>query len=151
MVLVNNDNVVWNGDSEITEEERRYMSHVRLIMHELCHQQQRWYTNKFYHTHDLANRGEYQHWRDTQAGQDLIESAGYVQDAEGDWVIPMGSPYRNGGYHTPKELSASVCAGYLIEKVYESDYPTARRSAVPKRWLTPEMREWVQEWMLVDF
>ena len=153
IVLVGNDNVVWNGDDIITDEEKSYMRFVKTIMHELCHQQQSWYVSKFYETYDMANQGQYMYWEDTQAGKELIQRAEYVRNKDGKWVLEEDSPYHNGGYNTPTELAAYVCAGYLTEKIYNSDYPETpeRTRAIPRSILTPEMREWVQEYMIIDY
>ena len=151
MVLVDNDNVVWNGDDVITDDEWRYMIHIDLIMHELCHQQQKWYASKFYYTYNTANRGEYIAWEDTQAGKEFREIVGYTQDGDGDWIFDEDNYYWAGTSRPPSELSANVCAGYLVEKVYEGDYPDVPEGQrdVPRKMLTPEMREWVEKYMII--
>ena len=151
MALVNNDNVVWNGDDVITDDEWRYMIHLGTVMNELCHQQQIWYKNKFYQTYDMAQKSQYQRYQDTQAGRDLIVAAKYVQAEDGEWFLEEDSPYYNNGYNSPAEFAAYVCEGYLVEKIYDSDFPDVPEYErdIPYSYLTPEMREWVQKWMII--
>ena len=133
-----------------------YFLHMKTILHELCHQHQIWYTNKFYNTYSNA-QNDNQSWYRTKQGKDFIKTIGYIYDDEEGYYLEENNTYNLGGIYStyPIELAAEVCANYMLEKIYENYYPElfenmmiegrGLRSAV----ITPETIEWMEEYVVV--
>ena len=73
-----------------------YFLHMITILHELCHQHQKWYTNKFYNTYSNA-KNDSQSWYRTKQGKDFINTVGYIYDEEEGYYLEEDNPYNFGG------------------------------------------------------
>ena len=137
-------------------------------VHELCHINQHW------HWIQQLSRGaspydHTQYFKNSEYGQEFIDLIGFisVSDLGGRAELPSNSVYRDIYSANPHELSAELCTMYLIDKmglesIYNArvyDYPNRNTTngyiRVPRRkvdvniYLTPEIREWLETYMIL--
>lgn len=126
-----------------------YFYHVKTILHEMCHQRQDWYLNKFYSTYDDAElRGA--GWYRTIEGREFIEVTGYEHSREEGYYLEDDSEYNFGGNQSPIELAADVCAWYILEeKILKNYYPEFYEENIRNAILTPEIIKWVEKYFIV--
>ena len=131
-----------------------YFLDTNLIMHELCHQQQSWYTNKFYNTYDFAREGDLSPWVSTGAAQTLVKIVGFKEGDDGGFFLEennryLGSPYWN---HYPGEFAAEACANQMMHRIYDNEYPEIGYSerVVNDFFVTGELAEWMKKYVIVD-
>ena len=88
------------------------------------------------------------------AGTEFVSIIGYERLSEYDWDLDSESHYSTTDYYNknPSELAAEICANYIQEKIYEHEYPETEEGqrAVAIGWLTPEVRAWVEKWMIAE-
>ena len=146
--------------------EERDLASLHMEIHELCHINQAW--QWIQHMAPDYRRTVYSfiyYFEDSPQGQEFRNLLGFEQFGS-RWRVPTDSVYRVDGIYSPNfpmELSAELCAMYLLDmmgmrSVY--DYQKFSGSGdgyleVPVRrvdvnkYLTPEVRAWLEEWMIL--
>ena len=130
-------------------------------IHELCHVNQVWQWIQSIHL-DI-NKPVY-YWRyyfeDSPQAQEFMNLVEMTQFGNG-WKLPSDSVYRNIYGKNPAELSAELCAMYLLDRMGERssyDYETYSggkfwevpiRDFDTSKYLTPEVVEWLETYMIL--
>ena len=132
-------------------------SQLSTELHELCHINQHWYTAQRLRTDVVMVAGPLRIfetlWVNTEAGTKFIQLTGFM-GADGNWALPDDSVYRDPewtyGEFYPTELSAELCSLLIYERLdLETDRPFADAEFDYDRYLTPEIRHWLETWMLL--
>ena len=149
---MNNPFIVVNSDNLVKEVGWGCFRNTNLIMHELCHQQQYWYANKFYNTYDAAKEGDILFWDAIGNVQALAETVGFKVGDDGRFFLEESNRYFSSPYynHNPLEFAAELCANYVLQNIYDNEYLEIEHRAVATFFLTDELIEWVEEYMIVD-
>ena len=132
-------------------------------IHELCHINQHWNWLQQLSTgrENSANFGF--HFNESAYGREFIDLIGFVETSPHKWSIPSNSVYKDIYRSNPLELSAELCAMYLLDAIGEpSTYEYQRYgnahtpTILPQRrnidvdvYLTPEVREWLETYMIL--
>ena len=159
--------VVYEGPDVYRSAQERELIRLKMEIHELCHINQgwQWIQDMSPDRRELVYALDYA-FNDSSQGQELIALAGFERVGpdrfESPWRLPSGSPYRDFYSKNPVELSAELCAVYLLEAMGErSSYDYERyagdrkfqevpvRRADLNKWLTPEVRTWLETWMIL--
>ena len=164
--------VLWSNPSLFKSEEaegalRIYELHVEI--HELCHVQQDYYVVQ---QETLGPRfhpwyGWYG-WYGTEANKEFMKLTGFTEITKRDvwdFRLPDDSIFKEIYSINPAELSAELCAIYLIDKMGEEsryaklpykllDNPEAGIQIQiapfnPRRYLTLEIRQWLETYMIL--
>ena len=135
------------------ESQAQYDERMRIEIHELCHAHQAWYKMTFLTvsgilTNPDALRTYLGDMSETPYMESFVRAVGFTRTASGQWTLPDDSPLRGTyGDDDPKELSANVCAFYLMKRldihggVYNDD--------TLDKYLSTELLNWVEEHVLV--
>ena len=132
-------------------------------IHELCHINQQWHWAQHLaldKSVDFSYNKRWMYLHDSVHGKEFIEIVDYRYNAQ---HLPVDSPYRDIYSPNPTELSAELCAMYLIGKIgatqsYNYDKWDSYRGSfveVPIRdfdtskYLTPEVVEWLENYMML--
>lgn len=161
--------VVYEGIHVYRSAQERELIRLKMEIHELCHINQGWqWIQDMSPDYREPVYNPYYAFHDSPQGQELItlvgfEQVGHSPDWESPWRLPSGSPYRDIYSRDPVELSAELCAVYLLEAMGErSNYDYERynrgtnlfrevpvRRADLNKWLTPEVRTWLETYMIL--
>ena len=162
--------ILVNGSDPTNDE---YLTRLALNaeVHELCHINQHWHWIQ-----QLSRDNPYssythhrKYFNNSEHGKEFIDLIGFtsINSSTGTTALPHNSVYRDIYSAEPIELSAELCKIYLIEKMglestYEYHiYDYANRNTsngyirVPRRkvdvniYLTPEIREWLETYMIL--
>ncbi len=134
-------------------------------IHELCHVQQ------YYYLMQQETPGPrfapYNGWYDSKANREFMRITGFTESAEGYFQLPNNSVFTEIYSTNPVELSAELCSLYLLNRIGEdseytrlpydlSDNPEAgiqilTSSFNPNRYLTPEIIEWLETYMVLPY
>ena len=125
----------------------------RVILHELCHMHQFWYTFKNHTNYDFLKDNSrvaylYEFWDETQMAKELNEILGFEKNDNGKWVSVPGSIsypyYKDHPNHIiqPIEVAANACTGYFIDNLLEggSSHPL---------FVNTEVEQWVEKYIIV--
>ncbi len=125
-----------------------YVDELMTEVHELCHIQQR------YHLTQQETPGPrfapYNGWYDSKANRDFMRITGFTESAEGYFQLPNNSVFKEIYSTNPIELSAELCALYLLDRIGQrSDYDIDRPNFNLNRYLTPKIIEWLETYMVL--
>ena len=132
---------------------------LKIELHELCHAYQNWYIFKEYVDYDYLrdNMGIDEQiltlslWHETPMAQEFNDIVGFKQNTDGGWYITdSGSVFntqRIYGYTEPVELSAELCAYYLLEKIQPNNNEYSQYSKSP--YITPEIEQWIEKYIVL--
>ena len=128
-------------------------SALNVEFHELCHANQSWnvvkYSANYSSLKPLTINNTNRVWHLSEQGREFIALAGFQKDENGEWSWSLvgDSIYDASMNYTrnPKELSADVCAGYLMKKAQISQ--DWNRYYEP--YLTDEAVEWLERYVFV--
>ena len=131
---------------------------IQTELHELCHVHQNWYTFKEYidynYLENTSHDGQISFlWYETPMAQEFNDIVGFTQRADGEWNPLFGSIYYNSfpdGHYVasdPKELSADLCANYLLQKIQPNNNEYSQYAQSP--YITPEIEQWIQKYILL--
>ena len=137
-------------------------------VHELCHINQFWQVAQGLRTDVVVWRGvgPNQHvWWDSEPGREFVRLSGFTRSDDGTYSLPPDSVYRDVYSVSPFELAAELCTEYIIDRLglpsryrwvtYDPDQNQfVRRPFAPEhfdtaRYLTPEIREWIETWAVL--
>ena len=151
------------GSYRTTKE--RDVLHLHLEVHELCHINQAWQWIQGVHIDIDTSSWLGDNWRyslyHSQAGQEFINLTGFTQVDDLIWRLPTGSIYKDLYSIKPIELSAELCAMYLLDRMGERSkydyyrnygrtlYEVPIRNFDTSKYLTPEIREWLETYMIL--
>ena len=140
-------------------QQRTDMRLLKTEFHELCHIHQYWYIFKEYidynYLKDTASVDEkvwiHKLWIQTPMAQEFNEIVGFAQRGDGTWKLRSDNPYDNTvayGYLTskPKELSAEICAYYLLQKIQPNSI-YKKHSQSP--YITEEIEQWIEKYIVL--
>ena len=149
----------WNGSSMIyyfnpyvaVYRNKDALHDLHKEWHELCHANQYWNLAKYNTNSDFlesSNIHPNDMWHISEQGLNFIEYTGYQKNEQGEWFLPSNSSF-NTLYDyfisDPRELSAEMCAGYLMTKAQLDqgwiDFH--------KPYLTDEAVEWLEKYVFV--
>lgn len=126
-----------------------------LEWHELCHANQSWNLVKYNTGSDLLEASTASHpehrWYMTEQGRSFIDLFGFQQDQQGGWLLSDDDNaydgLHNSDYYTsdPQELSAELCAGYLMTKAQVQQDWTEYYAP----YLTDEVIAWLEQYVFV--
>ena len=129
-------------------------------MHELCHIAQDWQWAQGLSA--LRENKNSRYFDTSEYGKEFINLVGFTQTNSGKWRLPVGSIYRRIYSFNPVELSAELCAMYLLDAIGEpSSYIfetyiggfytrlPQRRDFDTSKYLTPEVVEWLETYMIL--
>ena len=108
--------------SEGVDEAWSLRSMQRVILHELCHQQQHWYVSKFYDTYDKAEAQDaLSALIRNRAMQELMRIVGHKEDGDGYLYLDETNKYygTSSWNSSPTEFGAEACAHYVMHKMYD--------------------------------
>ena len=139
---------------------------LKIEIHELCHATQRWHwlqqlsshMGRIYNIHlsTSFNMSDY--------GKKFIDLIGFTQTDFGEGKLPSDSIYKDIYHKNPAELSAELCSMYLLDAMGEpSSYEyekynsttgryiqlSQRREFDVSTYLTPQIREWLETYMIL--
>ena len=131
---------------------------LKTEIHEMCHITQGWQwaqgLSVLIENDRSFNISEYE--------KEFINLVGFTQTNSGKWRLPVGSAYRRIYSFDPLELSAELCAMYLLDAMGEpSSYEfetysgggytrlPQRRDFNTSKYLTPEVVEWLETYMIL--
>ena len=153
-----------NGPYRSTKE--RDVLHLKNEIHELCHINQAWQWIQGVHVDTeigedwLANHYRYNFYH-SKAGKEFIDMVGFTNVIHNIWRLPTNTIYHDIYNKNPIELSAELCTMYLLDKMGERNsydyetYGSGKYYEIPIRtidvntYLTPEIREWLETWMIL--
>ena len=160
--------IVFEGRNIYRTSEERDLIRLSVEIHELCHINQAWWWIQ--HMAPDYRRAVYSfiyYFEDSPQGQEFRNLLGFEQFGS-IWRVPTDSVYRvDGIYHPniPMELSAELCSMYLLDMMgmrsvydYEKlsgsgdrflEVPVPVRRVDVNKYLTPEVRAWLEEWMIL--
>ena len=151
-IIAYNDHFTTEIDKGIYSD---YFSHIQTILHELCHQHQDWYTNKFYKTYDSVKYNN-QNWYKTTQAKEFISTIGYIYDEEEGYYLEEDNPYNFVSVYystSPLEFSAEVCSNYMLETIYKNEHPELFEGVIERglrnAMITPETIEWMEKYVAV--
>ncbi len=125
---------IYEGLNVYRSAQERELIRLKTEIHELCHINQGWQWIQ-----DMSpDRREpvynaFYAFEDSPQGQELIALVGFERvgpSRSSPWRLPSGSPYRDFYSENPVELSAELCAVYLLEAMGERssyDYERYKR------------------------
>ena len=147
---------------------RNHAQYVSKEVHELCHANQFWQVGQGLRTDVVVWQGvgPNRHvWWDSEPGREFVRLSGFTKSGDGTYTLPLDSVYRDIYSPDPLELAAVLCAEYIIDRLgmpskyrwhtYDPDavqfverpsYPVDFDTA---KYLTPEIREWIETWMVL--
>ena len=139
--------------SKNEKEEVKESWHVDELMtevHELCHIQQR------YHLAQQETSGPrfspYNGWYDSEANKEFMRITGFTESVGGIFQLPNNSVFKEIYSTNPTELSAELCALYLLDKIGQrSDYDIDRPNFNLNRYLTPQVVQWLETYMVLPY
>lgn len=136
-------------------------------IHEMCHINQNWQQLQGLTTEQGFNEDNHIWFKNSPQGKEFIEMVGFIDLGYWQWDLPQNSIYRNIYSRNPIELSAELCAMYLLDKIgatqrynYERwvatgyafngyfTYDPTRNFNVNK-YLTPEVRQWLETYIIL--
>ena len=156
--------IVYEGRDVYRTAEERDLIRLGVEIHELCHANQEWHWVQDLGP-DLAVS-----WPpkfssapdETHHGVQFLDIVGF-EFFQSRWELPADSVYRSVYSKSPEELSAELCSMYLLDMMgmrtnYDFeiwngdeghfDQIPVRRVDV-NRWLTPEVRAWLEAYMIL--
>ncbi len=133
----------WN--KELREEIRIRTLHIEI--HELCHIQQFYYSAQQAKLNQEIYIGIAMY--KTDANKEFMDIVGFIEPTERNFQLPKDSIYREIYSTNPIELSAELCTLYLFEKMGMRTPEYA--SYDPHRYLTPEIVEWLETYMVLPY
>ena len=130
------------------------------MIHEVCHVHQNWYVLKQQIDDSYLNSTPYlvaertrnssDIWYDTEMAREFIDLTGFVQRQDGSWKL-SGDKVRARTSHVaedPIELSADVCALYMIKRLIPDDLDLLDSYTKPT-YLTEELERWVEQYVVL--
>ena len=127
------------------------IARLKVEFHELCHANQNWNTVKYAANSDflasITTNDPSRVWHLSEQGREFIALAGFQKDEAGAWSLADDSIYDDSMNYThgPKELSADVCAGYLMTKAQINQDWTDYYEP----YLTDEAIDWLEKYVFV--
>lgn len=142
---------------------------LNLEIHELCHMNQNWQQAQGLTTEQGFNKDADIYFKNTPQGKAFIEMIGFIDLGYWQWDLPRNSIYRDIYSRNPIELSAELCTMYLLDKIGATQrynykkwvatgrayngYFTFRHTSISNfnadTYLTPEIREWLEAYMIL--
>lgn len=160
--------VIFEGRNVYRSVQEREVIRLAMEIHELCHINQGWqWIQEMAPDRREAAHNPYYAFEDSAQGQELIALVGFESRGRGlgslarTWRLPSDSPYRDFYSRNPVELSAELCATYLMDAMgmrsrYDYErysgghvYEVPFRRADLNKWLTPEVRTWLEAYMIL--
>lgn len=161
--------VIWSNPSQFKSEEAKEALRIYELsteIHELCHIQQEYFLVQ---QETPGPRFQpYYDWHGSEANREFMELTRFTEIKEGnitDFELPDDSIFKEIYSDNPAELSAELCAIYLIDKMGEEsryaklpykllDNPEAGIQIQiapfnPHRYLTLEIRQWLETYMIL--
>ena len=148
--------VLWlNPLATYNEVEKGYF-HIQALhteIHELCHIQQMYYFIQQAKINQEVSI--YQRMGDTDAIKEFMKLTGFKRISQGDiWIfeLPENSIYKELYSTNDIELSAELCTLYILDKIgEESNYHIHHETFNPQKYLTPEIIQWLETYMVLPY
>ena len=136
-------------------------------IHELCHMNQNWQQVQGLTTEQGFNEDGHIWFKNSTQGKEFIEMTGFIDLGYWQWDLSQNNIYRDIYSRNPIELSAELCAMYLLDKIGATQRNKHERWVAGTRafnghfifgsipdfnintYLTPEIREWLETYMIL--
>ena len=150
--------------AEPKNNEYRQVVFLKVEVHEICHTTQHWNWLQQLSTGKENSISYSPYFKESVYGREFIDLIGFVETSPNMWSIPSDSIYKDIYHLNPIELSAELCAMYLLDAMNEpSNYQyeryvrhsnrfiklTQKRNFNVNKYLTPQVREWLEAYMIL--
>ena len=138
-------------------------------IHEMCHMNQNYQQVQGLATGQGFNGDIHIWFKNTPQGKEFIEMTGFIDLGYWQWDLPQDSIYRDIFSRNPVELSAELCAMYILDEIGATQrykyskwvatgrayngYFTFRNTPLSNfnvnKYLTPQVRQWLETYMIL--